>query len=134
MQTRLNTCTFRRHTHTHTCTHFEIRFTSVIAHLVSRPPAVIMMVDDLCSKQWLDLENTMLAAVTETIQAKIFELVHLVPDAEGIEKITVAAIEQHFQVALSFCRATLFGALGCACWRTAHGGIKQREEAHVLHV
>ena len=68
-----------------------------------------MMVDDLCSKQWLDLENTMLAAVTETIQANIFELVHLVPDAEGIEKITVAAIEQNFQVALSFCRATLFG-------------------------
>ena len=68
-----------------------------------------MMVDDLSSKQWLDLENTMLAAVTESIQAKTFELVHLVPDAEGIEKITVAAIEQNFQVALSFCRATLFG-------------------------
>ena len=68
-----------------------------------------MMVDDLSSKQCLDLDNTMLAAVTESIQAKTFELVHLVPDAEGIEKITVAAIEQHFQVALSFCRATLFG-------------------------
>ena len=58
---------------------------------------------------WKELENVMLAAAAECVRAQTFELVRLVPDAEGIEKITVAAIESNFQIALSLCRTTEFG-------------------------
>ena len=51
----------------------------------------------------------MFTAVTEAVHNKTFELVRLAPDPEGIEKITVAAVEHNFSTALSFCRATTFG-------------------------
>ena len=35
---------------------------------------------------WKHLEHVMLVAVGECIQAKTFELVRLVPDADGIEQ------------------------------------------------
>ena len=43
------------------------------------------------SNPWFELENAMFAAVGDSIHSKTFELVRLTPDAEGIEKNTVAA-------------------------------------------
>ena len=71
--------------------------------------AVFMMEADTKSNPWFELENAMFAAVGDSIHSKTFELVRLTPDALGIEHITVAAIENNFQTALSMCRATKFG-------------------------
>ena len=54
-------------------------------------------------------ENVLFTRVSEAISSKEYEIVRLMPDPDGVEKITVSAVEKNFSAALSFCRCTQFG-------------------------
>ena len=58
---------------------------------------------------WREFVDAMFTAVTEAVHNKTFELVRLTPDPEGIENMTVSALEHNVATALSCCRATTFG-------------------------